>query len=56
MQSGGKLNKIWPHEFREGFSGIVATEDIAQGETVAIFPNSNAMYEKDADRYCLAVQ
>ena len=49
MQHGGKLNKAWPHEFTPGSRGMVAVEDIAEGEEIAFIPLSMIVTWKTAD-------
>ena len=38
MESGGEMNKMWPTEISQSLRGMVATDDIAEGEVLALFP------------------
>ena len=50
VESGGELNKVWPHEFRPGYRGMVATDDIAEGELIAFVPRWEILTYKEADQ------
>ena len=49
MGLGGELNKAWPQEFSPGYKGMVASEDIADGELIAFIPRSMIMTWKEAN-------
>ena len=39
---------MWPQEFTPGYKGMVATEDISEGELVAFIPRSMVMTWREA--------
>ena len=48
QKEGGELNKSDLHEFNPGNYGIIATEDIKEGELVAFIPRALKMTKKEA--------
>ena len=49
-ERGGELNKAWMHEFSSTNKGMVATENIKEGELIAFIPRSMIVTEREAEK------
>ena len=45
---GGKLNKVKVNEFEPGKNGMIATDDIAQGDLIAFIPDDMLLTVSEA--------
>ena len=50
MAYGGELNKVWPYESKPGYRGMVATDDIEEGELVAFIPRPAILTYREAGK------